>query len=116
MSGSKFNDSVKVADAEASIQEKQLYEIQLTVKKLIDFVVVSLEQLGLEKLHELTNPSLDELLEIALSLDSKAKELGNIELQQILLTTQILIKDIKQKNPALCELGSMTLKKAMIFK
>lgn len=115
MSG-EFNDSVKVDGAEASLQERQIYEIQRIVQSLINFVVTSLEELGIEKFHELTNPSLDELLDLTMELDSKAKELGNIELQQVLLTTQILIKDIKQKNPDLCAQSSRILKNALIFK
>ncbi|HBZ9867377.1 TPA: hypothetical protein MND73_004307 [Salmonella enterica subsp. houtenae] len=115
MSG-EFNDSVKVDGAGASLQERQIYEIQRIVQSLINFVVTSLEELGIEKFHELTNPSLDELFDLTMELDSKAKELGNIELQQVLLTTQILIKDIKQKNPDLCAQSSRILKSALIFK
>ncbi|MFG0814779.1 hypothetical protein [Raoultella sp. FYR_9] len=111
-----FRDAVKVAGAEASIEEKQLYQVQIAVKSLIDFVVTSFEQLGIEKLHELTNPSLDELHQIILELDVKAKELDALDLQQVLLTAQILIRDIKNKNPDMCALGSTTLKRATIFK
>ncbi|WP_447532814.1 hypothetical protein [Citrobacter freundii] len=111
-----FSDAVKVAGAEASLEEKQLYKVQVAVKSLIDFVVISFEQLGIEKLHELVDPSLDELHDIILQLDVKAKELDALDLQQILLTAQILIRDIKQKNPEMCALGSKTLKRATVFK
>ncbi|ANZ87768.1 MULTISPECIES: hypothetical protein [Enterobacteriaceae] len=111
-----FSDAVKVAGAEASLEEKQLYKVQIAVKSLIDFVVISFEQLGIEKLHELVDPSLDELHDIILQLDVKAKELDALDLQQILLTAQILIRDIKQKNPEMCALGSRTLKRATVFK
>ncbi|WP_444878227.1 hypothetical protein [Citrobacter koseri] len=111
-----FRNAVKVTDAEASFEEKQLYQVQIAVKSLIDFVVISFEQLGIEKLHELVDPSLDELHDIILQLDAKAKELDALDLQQILLTAQILIRDIKQKNPEMCALGSNTLKRATIFK
>lgn len=111
-----FSDAVKVAGAEASLEEKQLYKVQVAVKSLIDFVVISFEQLGIEKLYELVDPSLDELHDIILQLDVKAKELDALDLQQILLTAQILIRDIKQKNPEMCALGSKTLKRATVFK
>ncbi|HBT4645279.1 hypothetical protein [Klebsiella aerogenes] len=111
-----FSDAVKVDGAEASLAEKQLYQVQIAVKSLIDFVVTSFEELGIEKLHELANPSLDELHEIILELDVKAKELNALDLQQVLLTAQILIRDIKNKNPDMCALGSNTLKRATIFK
>ncbi|GLW38501.1 hypothetical protein Pcaca04_24370 [Pectobacterium carotovorum subsp. carotovorum] len=111
-----FKNAVKVIDAEASILEKQLYSVQIAVKSLIDFVVTSLEELGIEKLNELVDPSIDELHGIILELDSEAKTLGATDLQQILLTAQILIKDIKQKNPDLCAHSSKILKSANIFK
>lgn len=91
----EFRDAVKVTDAEASFQERQLYQVQIAVKALIDFVVTSFEELGIEKLHELVDPSLDEVHEIILKLDTKAKQLGALDLQQVLLTAQILIRDIK---------------------
>ncbi|UYU30312.1 hypothetical protein [Siccibacter colletis] len=111
-----FRDAVKVTDAEASFQERQLYQVQIAVKALIDFVVTSFEELGIEKLHELVDPSLDEVHEIILKLDTKAKQLGALDLQQVLLTAQILIRDIKQKNPDLCAQSSKILKGAIIFK
>lgn len=111
-----FSDAVKLPGVEASIEEKQLYKVQLAVQALVDFVVTSFEELGIEKLHELTNPSLDEILEIILKLDDKAKQLGDTDLQQILLTAQILVKDIKQKNPDFCAQTSNLLKRAVIFK
>lgn len=112
----EFNDAVKLIGVEASLEQQQLYKVQVAVKSLIDFVVLSFEQLGVEKLNELTDPSLDELHSIILQLDTKAKELGDIDLQQVLLTAQILIRDIKQKNPELCAQSSKILKGAMLFK
>ena len=82
----EFRDAVKVTDAEASFQERQLYQVQIAVKALIDFVVTSFEELGIEKLHELVDPSLDE------------------------------VHEIKQKNPDLCAQSSKILKGAVIFK
>lgn len=111
-----FSNAVKVSDAEPSVEQKQLYQVQIAVKSLIDFVVISLEELGIEKLNELVDPSLDELHDIILQLDTKAKELDALDLQQVLLTAQILIRDIKQKDPKMCALGSRILKGATIFK
>ncbi|MZJ51656.1 hypothetical protein GT614_02420 [Enterobacter hormaechei] len=111
-----FSNAVKVADAEASLEEKQLYSIQVAVKSLIDFVVLSFEELGIEKLNELVDPSLDELHDIILKLDAKAKEFDALDLQHVLLTAQIMIREIKQKNPELCAQSSKILKGAMIFK
>ena len=110
-----FRNAVKVDGAEASILEKQLYAVQIAVKSLIDFVVTSLEELGIEKLNELVDPTLDELHEIILKLDVKAKQLDALDLQHVLLTAQILIKDIKQKNPDMCAMSSKILKSAKIF-
>lgn len=36
-----FSDCAKVSGAEASLQERQIYTVQLGVKSLIDFVVTS---------------------------------------------------------------------------
>lgn len=111
-----FSDAVKVTDAEATLQEKQLYKVQIAVKSLIDFVVLSFEELGIEKLNELVDPSIDELHDIILQLDAQARKLDALDLQQVLLTAQIMIRDIKQKNPELCAQSSKILKRANIFK
>lgn len=111
-----FRDAVKLPGVEASLQEKQLYNVQLGVKSLIDFVVTSFEQLGIDKFHELVDPSLDEIERIILELDIEAKNIGDFNLQQILLSAQIMIKDIKDKNPEFCEQGAKFLKNATIFR
>lgn len=111
-----FRSAVKVSGAEASLLEKQLYQVQIAVKSLIDFVVSSFDELGIEKLNELVDPSLDELHEIILQLDASARQLGDLDLQQILLTAQIMIRDIKQKDPDLCAQSSKILKGASVFK
>lgn len=111
-----FRDTVKVADATASLEQKQIYTVQLAVKALIDFVVVSFEQLGIDKFHELVDPSLDEIEQIILDLDAEAKSIGDTNLQQYLLSAQIMIKDAKAKNPELCAQGAKFLKNAMIFR
>lgn len=110
-----FRDAVKLPGVEASLEEKHLYNVQLAVKATIDFVVTSFEQLGIDKFHELVDPSLGEIEEIITMLDTEAKRIGQVNLQQILLGAQIMINDIKQKNPELCAQGAKFLKNAQIF-
>ncbi|ELB3891667.1 hypothetical protein HMPREF3119_18375 [Morganella sp. HMSC11D09] len=112
---SDFKKSVLVADAQASIEERQLNSIKMMVQGLINFVVTSFEQLGIDKLHELTDPSLDELASIIQELSAEAKKHEDINLQQTLLFAEILINDIKMKNPEMCANSSHMLKKASIF-
>ncbi|AMG57772.1 hypothetical protein [Pantoea vagans] len=111
----EFRDAVKLPGIEASLDEKHLYNVQLAVKATIDFVVTSFEQLGIDKFHELVDPSLGEIEDIIMRLDVEAKRIGAINLQQILLGAQIMINDIKAKNPELCEQGAKFLKNAQIF-
>lgn len=111
-----FRDAIKRPDVEASLQEKQIYTVQLAVKGLIEFVVISFEQLGIDKFHELVDPSLDEIEAIISDLDVEAKAIGDTNLQHYLLTARIMIKDAKAKNPELCEQGAKFLKNAQIFR
>lgn len=111
-----FRDAVKKNGVEASLGEKQIYTVQLAVKGLIDFVVISFEQLGIDKFHELVDPSLDEIEGIILELDAEAKAIGDTNLQHYLLTAQVMIKDAKAKNPELCAQGAKFLKNAIVFR
>lgn len=111
----EFQQAQKLEGFEASIQEKQLYSIKKAVMGLIEFVTTSLEQLGIDKLHELVDPSLDELHAIILQLDAEAKQHGDLNLNQVLLIAQMLINDIKQKNPEMCAQSSQMLKSARIL-
>lgn len=111
-----FRDAVKIEGIEASLEEKQIYTVQLAVKALIDFVVISFEQLGIDKFHELVDPSLDEIEQIIVDLDSEAKAISDTNLQQYLLTAQIMIKDAKSKNPELCAQGAKFLKNAIVIR
>nr|WP_202609476.1 hypothetical protein [Proteus sp. G4463] len=110
-----FKDAVLVKDAQASIEERQLNSIKMTVQGLINFVITSFEQLGIDRLHELTDPSLDELTLIVQELSSEAKKHQDMNLQQTLLIAEILLNDIKMKNPEMCSNSSQMLKKANIF-
>lgn len=101
-----------VPDAQASVEEKQIYSVKIAVIGLIDFVTTSLEQIGIDGLHEITNPSLDELDEALVKLDEKADAINELNLKQIILFAQVLIKNIREKNPDLCSEGSKLLKSA----
>ncbi|CUY13566.1 Uncharacterised protein [Serratia marcescens] len=111
----QFQQAEKQDGFEASIEEKQLYSIKKAVIGLIEFVTTSLDQLGIDKLHELVDPSLDELHGIIMQLDAQAKVHGDLNLNQALLFAQILINDIKQKNPEMCAHSSRMLKSAQIL-
>lgn len=111
----EFQQAQKLEGFEASIQQKQLYSIKRAVMSLIEFVTTSLEQLGIDKLHELVDPSLDELHDIILQLDAEAKQHGDLNLNQVLLIAQMLINDIKQKNPEMCAQSSQMLRSARIL-
>ncbi|MEY0513144.1 hypothetical protein AB7315_07025 [Providencia manganoxydans] len=107
-----FKEAVLVKDAQSSIEERQLNSIKMAVQGLINFVLTSFEQLGIDKLHELTDPSLDELTSIVQELSSEAKKHQDINLQQTLLIAEMLLNDIKMKNPEMCSNSSQMLRKA----
>ncbi|MCC8384976.1 hypothetical protein GPY51_21485 [Photorhabdus laumondii subsp. laumondii] len=100
---------------EASTEEKQLYGIKKAVIGLIEFVTTSLEQLGVDKLNEIVDPSLDELEVIIIELDKEASNYDDLNLRQALLLSRILISDIRQKNPEICAEGSRMLRRAQIL-
>ncbi|MEI7411692.1 hypothetical protein ACIPUP_07510 [Pectobacterium actinidiae] len=101
-----------VPDAEASVEEKQIYSVKKAVIALIEFVTSSLDELGIDGLHEITNPSLDDLDTALGILEKKADAINELNLKQIILFAQILIKNIREKNPDLCSEGSLLLKSA----
>jgi len=111
-----LHNAVKFSDAEASLDEAHLYKVQLAVKAMVDFLLTSLERLGIDKFNELVNPSLDEIEQIIVQLNEEAKSIDEIGLQQVLLGMQIMIRDIKEKNPELCAQGAKFLKNALIFR
>lgn len=99
-------------EAQASIPQRKLNAVRLVVLNLIDFIVTSFEELGIERLHELADPSLDDLEGILVALLVEAKQLDgdNINLQQAILMAQIMVNDIKLKNPDLCSNSAKILK------
>ncbi|MBD1229574.1 hypothetical protein [Xenorhabdus griffiniae] len=111
----QFHNAVLKDDAQASVQERQLYGIKKAVAGLVEFVTVSLAELGIDKLHEITDPSLDDLADIVSQLSHEAKQHDDLNLQQILLIAQMLINDIKIKNPEMCANSAMMLKKSPLY-
>ncbi|MHB9805479.1 hypothetical protein [Pantoea ananatis] len=106
-----FLKSLKRApSAEASADEKQIYSVKIAIVALIDFVTSSLEEIGIDALHEITNPSLDDLDRELARLYVIAD--GELKLQQTVLFAQVLINNIREKNPDLCSEGSRLLKSA----
>lgn len=101
-----------VPDAQASVEEKQIYSVKKAVVALIEFVTTSLDEIGIDGLHEVTNPSLDDLDRALIVLDGKADAINDLNLKQIILFAQVLIKNIREKNPDLCSEGSRILRSA----
>ena len=102
----------KKPEFEASVEEKQVYSVKMAVIGLIDFVTTSLEEIGIDGLHQIADPSLDDLYESLQALEAKADSIQELNLKQITLFAQVLIKNIKEKNPDLCSASSKTLLKA----
>ncbi|MGN4982221.1 hypothetical protein ACE1OG_09265 [Aeromonas hydrophila] len=100
------------SEVEASLADRKLYAVSLAVTGLIQFIIMSFEEHGIDKLHEMTDPSLDELTKVLEELSVEAKELAerNINLEQAIHLAQTMVYDIKQKNPDLCANGARILK------
>lgn len=111
----EYNKISVLNEYQASSEEKKLYSIKRAVIGLIEFVITSLEELGIDTLHEMTDPSLDALDEILCQLDTDASAYGDLNLKQAILLAQILINDIRQKNPDLCAQSSRILKGTSIL-
>ena len=110
------NSEVVLLDGyQASANEKRLYGIKKAVLGLIAFVTTTLDELGVDRFHELTDPSLDELEDILNRLEEDASSCGDLNLRQAILFAQILIQDIKQKNPDLCANSARILKNTTIL-
>ncbi|UNP88135.1 hypothetical protein MNZ22_15980 [Aeromonas encheleia] len=99
-------------DVQASLADRKLYAVGLAVRGLIEFITTSFEEHGIDKLHEMTDPSLDELTQVLqeLSVEAKALAVRNENLEQAIHLAQTMVSDIKQKNPDLCANGARILK------
>jgi len=89
--------------------------VKIAVINLIAFVIRSFDEHGMDMLSKIVDPSLEELEGIISELESEAKKHDDINLKQALLLSQMLINDIRQKNPTLCEQSSTMLNNINIF-
>ncbi|EOV0999208.1 hypothetical protein ACOGYE_003548 [Edwardsiella piscicida] len=97
---------------QASVEEKQIYSVKKAVIGLIEFVTTSLDEIGMDGLHEITDPSLDDLDEALNELEAKADAIDELNLKQIIIFAKVLIKNIREKNQDLCSAGSELLNSA----
>ena len=107
-----FSNAVLKQGVEASQQDKKLYAVATAVRGLIGFIVASFEELGIERLHQMVDPSLDEIIGILASLRSEAAQLSNCpeNLTQAIILAESMVQDIKSKNADLCSNNARILK------
>ncbi|SER29255.1 hypothetical protein SAMN05216522_12022 [Rosenbergiella nectarea] len=97
-------------DLGSTPDEIKLNSVKIAVINLIAFVIRSFDQHGMDLLSKIVDPSLDELEAIIGELETETKKHDDINLKQALLLSQMLINDIRQKNPQLCEQSSSMLR------
>ena len=102
-------------DLGSSADEIKLNSVMIAVINLIAFVIRSFDQHGMDMLSKIVDPSLEELEEIITELEKEAQQHDDINLKQALLLSQMLINDIRQKNPELCAQSSTMLSNLQIF-
>ena len=102
-------------DLGSSADEIKLNSVKIAVINLIAFVIRSFDQHGMDMLSKIVDPSLEELEEIISELEKEAQQHDDINLKQALLLSQMLINDIRQKNPELCAQSSTMLSNLQIF-
>lgn len=95
--------------------EIKLNNVKMAVINLIAFVIRSFDEHGMEMLTRIVDPSLEELEAIIDELEVEARQHDDINLKQALLFSQMLINDIRQKNPTLCAQSSTMLSNITIF-
>ena len=110
-----YTDVALSAAYSASADEKKLYSIKKAVLGLIEFVTTTLDEIGVELFHEITDPSLDQLEEILNELETEASKTDDLNLRQVILFAQVLIRDIKHKNPELCANSVKILKNTQVI-
>lgn len=96
-------------------EEIQLNSVKMAVINLIAFVIRSFDEHGMDMLTKIVDPSLEELEAIIDELEVEARQHDDINLKQALLLSQMLINDIRQKNPTLCAQSSTMLSNLNIF-
>ncbi|WP_313481457.1 hypothetical protein [Atlantibacter hermannii] len=107
--------AVRKEDLGSTQAEMDINSVKIAVINLIAFVIRSFDEHGMDMLSKIVDPSLEELEGIISELESEAKKHDDINLKQALLLSQMLINDIRQKNPTLCEQSSTMLNNINIF-
>ncbi len=107
--------AVKKEELGATPEEMDLNNVKIAVINLIAFVIRSFDEHGMDMLAKIVDPSLEELEVIIDELESEAKKHDDINLKQALLLSQMLINDIRQKNPELCAQSSSMLSSLTVF-
>ena len=107
-----FSGVVLKSEFEASQQQKQLYAVTTAVQGLIGFIVASFEELGIERLHQMVDPSLVEIINLLGELRHEAFQLQGCpeNLTQAILLAESMVQDIKRKNADLCVNNAKILK------
>ena len=107
-----LSNAVLKQGVEASAEEKKLYAVTKAVQGLIGFIVASFEELGIERLHQMVDPSLDEIIGVLGELREEAEQLDNCpeNLTQAILLAESMMNDIKSKNTDLCSNNARILK------
>lgn len=107
--------AVRKQELGATPEESELNSVKIAVINLIAFVIRSFDEHGMDMLSKIVDPSLDELEDIIGQLQVEAQQHDDINLKQALLLSQMLINDIRQKNPELCAQSSTMLSRLNIF-
>ncbi|WP_333620365.1 hypothetical protein [Pantoea septica] len=107
--------AVRKQELGATPEESELNSVKIAVINLIAFVIRSFDEHGMDMLSKIVDPSLDELEEIIAQLQVEAQQHDDINLKQALLLSEMLINDIRQKNPELCAQSSTMLSRLNIF-
>lgn len=107
--------AVRKEDLGSTQAEMDINSVKIAVINLIAFVIRSFDEHGMDMLSKIVDPSLEELEGIISELEFEAKKHDDINLKQALLLSQMLINDIRQKNPTLCEQSSTMLNNINIF-
>lgn len=107
--------SLRNSDLGSTPEEIGLNSVKIAVINLIAFVIRSFDEHGMDMLSKIVDPSLDELEQIINELEVEAQKHDDINLKQALLLSQMLINDIRQKNPELCAQSSGMLGSINIF-
>ncbi|MBK0080140.1 hypothetical protein IAE49_11350 [Kosakonia sp. S58] len=107
--------AVRKQELGATPEESDLNSVKIAVISLIAFVIRSFDEHGMDMLSKIVDPSLEELEEIIAELQVEAQQHDDINLKQALLLSEMLINDIRQKNPELCAQSSTMLSRLNIF-